>query len=63
VDRLDELRPYDPVPARMAKQADAADLKSAALNRAYGFESRSGHQQGSGVARRPLKPLITDELY
>ena len=31
--------------ARMAKLADAADLKSADLNRSWGFKSPSGHQQ------------------
>lgn len=30
--------------ARVAKLVDAADLKSAALHRAYGFDSRPGHQ-------------------
>ena len=29
----------------MAKLADAADLKSADLNRSWGFKSPSGHQQ------------------
>jgi hypothetical protein len=29
----------------MAKLADAADLKSAGLNRPWGFKSPSGHQQ------------------
>jgi hypothetical protein len=31
----------------MAKLADAADLKSADLNRSWGFKSPSGHQQES----------------
>jgi hypothetical protein len=31
--------------ARMAKLADAADLKSAGLHRPWGFKSPSGHQQ------------------
>jgi hypothetical protein len=30
--------------ARMAKSADAADLKSAGSKGPYGFDSRSGHQ-------------------
>ena len=31
--------------ARMAKLADAADLKSADLNRSWGFKSPSGHHR------------------
>ena len=31
----------------MAKSADAADLKSADLNRSWGFKSPSGHQRGT----------------
>ena len=31
--------------ARMAKSADAADLKSADLNRSWGFKSPSGHHR------------------
>ena len=34
----------------MAKSVDAADLKSAALDGAYGFKSRSGHQLSSDLA-------------
>ncbi len=36
---------YDEESARMAKSADAADLKSADLNRSWGFKSPSGHQK------------------
>ena len=35
-------------PARMVKSADTADLKSADLNRSWGFKSPSGHQETSG---------------
>jgi hypothetical protein len=37
----------DTHPARMAKLADAADLKSADLYRSWGFKSPSGHQINS----------------
>ncbi len=33
----------------MAKLADAADLKSAGLNRPWGFKSPSGHQSGGAI--------------
>ena len=36
--------------ARMAKLADAADLKSADLYRSWGFKSPSGHQHNSVFA-------------
>ena len=39
--------------ARMAKSADAADLKSAARHRAYGFDPRSGHHPNAIRAHRP----------
>jgi hypothetical protein len=53
----------------MAKLADAADLKSAALRGAYGFESRSGHHRRdsdrcttlTGHARYVFPSLLTGE--
>ena len=37
--------------ARMAKLADAADLKSADLHRSWGFKSPSGHHRVSGLRK------------
>ena len=36
--------------ARMVESADTADLKSADLNRSWGFKSPSGHQEISDMA-------------
>ena len=36
--------------ARMVKSADTADLKSADLNRSWGFKSPSGHQKSDCYA-------------
>ena len=40
--------------ARVAKSVDAADLKSAAFYRAYGFDSRPGHH----ACRRLAEPKM-----
>ena len=42
----------------MAKLADAADLKSADLNRSWGFKSPSGHQ----ISNWPVMILAVESL-
>ena len=52
----------------MAKLADAADLKSAAFNRAWGFKSPSGHHINYDTKIRPNQAepdldVIAEELF
>ena len=41
----------------MVKSADTADLKSAALNRAWGFKSPSGHHNDAGITSGTSSPI------
>src|SRR6202041_4210551 len=47
--------------ARMAKLADAADLKSVALRWVWGFKSPSGHQIIKALSRIPRRAPRSDE--
>ena len=49
--------------ARMAKLADAADLKSAGLHRSWGFKSPSGHHKIDNSQLRHANSRIMLEIY
>ena len=46
----------------MAKLADAADLKSAVLNRTWGFKSPSGHHRIRNLDRNRCSPIIKENI-
>ena len=48
---------YDELKARMAKSADAADLKSAGRKRLWEFKSPSGHQTARQFATKAVSGL------
>jgi hypothetical protein len=51
--RTDILASTTSPPARVAKLADARDLKSRVSKETYRFNSGPGHQEFNGTKRRP----------